>query len=403
MNPMSDSKPDAFADDQVPMDVLRQRAYNLRWATLPPGTIALTAADPDFPVAVAIRERIARYAMDGVFSYGPAEGLPEFRAACARYRRDERGMDSGPERILAVDSAAAGMRHIARLVLGPGDEAIVFDPVDFLFKASVEAAGATVRLLPVDPSTGRIALERLPELLTPRTRMLGVCNPHNPVGRVLAAGELHALGSFAVEHDLQILNDEIWSDIVHAPARFVSLPTLSDAFASRCWTVHGFSKTYGLAGLRIGYVECPDAAALDRLADDCLARTTMTGAATLSQVAATAALEEAGSWKAEWLAHLARQRDLGVELLRAMPGVAVRPPEGTYVLFPKVDCGGRALEDVCRILLEEHGVAVVPGAARWFGPGAEGHLRVVFSTSDAILREGLGRLGRGLASLGQGA
>ncbi|MFM7320168.1 MAG: pyridoxal phosphate-dependent aminotransferase [Armatimonadota bacterium] len=389
--------PHPFTDDQVPMDLLRQRAYNLRWATLPPGTIALTAADPDFPAAPAIRERIARYALDGVFSYGPAEGLPEFREACARYRVEKRGLATTPDQILAADSAAAGMRHIAHLLLRPGDEAIVFDPVDFLFKASVEAAGATVRLLPVDPRTGAYDFDRLPDLLSPRTRLIGVCNPHNPVGRVLSAAELETLGAFAVRHDLHILNDEIWSDIVYPGTQFVSLPALSPEIAERCWTVHGFSKTYGLAGLRIGYVECPNAGGRDRLAEDCLSGTTMTGATTLSQIAATAALEEAGEWADAWLAHLHRNRDLAVETLAGLPGVSVRPPEGTYVLFPRVSIGSSTAEDVCRRLLEEHGVAVVPGAARWFGPGAEGHLRIVSSTSEGILREGLARLARGLA------
>jgi len=399
MTPESMPTVNPFADDQVPMDLLRQRAYNLRWATLPEGTIALTAADPDYPVAPAVRDSIVRYAAGGVFSYGPAEGLPEFRDACARYRVEKRGLATTPDRILAVDSAAAGMRHIARMLLSPGDEAIVFDPVDFLFKASVEAAGGTVRLLPVDPETVEYDFDRLPELLGPRTRMIGVCNPHNPVGRVLTTSELHTIGEFAVRHDLQILNDEIWSDIVHAPARFVSLPSLSHAIAHRCWTVHGFSRTYGLAGLRIGYVECPDSAGCDRLADHCLARTTMTGAATVSQVAAVAALDEAGDWANAWFEHLRRQRDIAVELVSAMPGARVRSPEGTYVLFPKVSLGSISSEAACRRLLEEHRVAVVPGAAKWFGPGAAGHLRIVFSTSEGILREGLARLAHGLAEL----
>jgi aspartate/methionine/tyrosine aminotransferase len=390
---------DPFSDERVPLAALRRQAFNLRWATLPPDVIPLTAADPDFPVAPAVREAIARQAAEGLFSYGPAEGLPAFREACARFCSERRGCPTGPERILAVDSAAAGMGHVCRLLLQPGDEAIVFDPVDFLFQAAVEAAGGTVRRLPVDPLSGALALERLETLLSPRTRLLGVCNPLNPVGRVLRADELTTLAHFAIRHNLQILNDEIWADIIYPPARFLSLGSLDGAVAARCWTVQGFSKNYGLAGLRVGCVLAPDAAGCAALLRASRADTTMSGAATLSQIAAIAALEGASDWLTAWQAHLQRQRDRAVAELATMPGVAVLPPEGTYVLFPRVDHHGLAPEALVERLLQRQRVALVPGSPRWFGPGAAGHLRLVFSTSEGILREGLTRLRRGLEEL----
>jgi aspartate/methionine/tyrosine aminotransferase len=390
-----------FADDQVPMAALRRQAFNLRWATLPEDVIPLTAADPDFAVAPPVREAIARHAHEGLFSYGPAEGLPAFRQACARFCSEKRGMvgTEGSEQILAVDSAAAGMGHLCRLLLRPGEEAIIFDPVDFLFQAAVEAAGGSVVRLPVDPRSGELALERLEELVSPRTRLLGVCNPLNPVGRVLRSQELEVLAAFALKHDLAILNDEVWSDIVYPPATLVSLAALDSEVAARCWTVHGFSKNYGLAGLRVGYVHAPSAAACERLLQASLASTTMSGVATLSQIAAVAALEEGGVWLAGWLEHLQRQRDRAVAELANMPGVEVRSPEGTYVLFPRVNHHGLSAEALAERLLQRQRLAVVPGSPRWFGPGAAGHLRLVFSTSEAILTEGLARLRRGLEEL----
>jgi aspartate/methionine/tyrosine aminotransferase len=435
-----------FGDDQVPLAALRRQAFNLRWATLPEDVIPLTAADPDFAVAPAVREAIARQAAEGLFSYGPAGGLPAFRQACARFCRERRGMGGGAERILAVDGAAAGMLHVCRLLLRPGDEAIIFDPVDFLFQAAVEAAGASVLRLPVDPLSGRLELERLEALVTGRTRLLAVCNPLNPVGRVLRHDELMALATFAIRHDLAILNDEVWSDIVFAaepdgreitaekgrqtgeerateidavsgaepatqaaavaapqkPAvRFQSLAALAPEVAARCWTVHGFSKNYGLAGLRVGYVHCPDGASCERLLKASLADTTIHGVATLSQIAALAALEEGEAWLASWLAHLERQRNLAVAALATMPGTSVRSPEGTYVLFPRINHHGLSATALTERLLQRQRLALVPGAPRWFGPGAAGHLRLVFSTSEAILREGLGRLRRGLEELEQ--
>ncbi len=396
---MTAADPFPFAPDQVPLAALRRQAFNLRWAAQPEDVIPLTAADPDFAVAPVVREAIARQAAEGLFCYGPAEGLPAFRQACARFSAERRGVSAAPERILAVDGAAAGMRHVCALLLRPGDEAIVFDPVDFLFAAAVEAAGGRVRRLPVDPLSGALALERLEALITPRTRLLAVCNPLNPVGRVLRADELTALAELALRHNLQILNDEVWADIVFPPARLLSLPALGPEVAARCWSVQGFSKSHGLAGLRVGCVVAPDAAGCEALKQASLAHTTMAGVATLSQIAAVAAIEEAGPWLEAWLLHLQRQRDLAVAELSTMPGTRVRSPEGTYVLFPQVAHHGLSPEALTQRLLERQRVAVVPGAPRWFGPGAAGHLRLVLSTSEPILREGLARLRRGLEEL----
>ena len=381
-----------FSDQAVPMDALKERAYNLRWATLEKGTIALTAADPDFAVAPPIQKALKDYIDSGVFSYGPSEGLPEFRAACAETTARRKGFMCSPEQILAVDSAAAGMMHIARMTLGPGDEAIIFDPVDFLFKASVEAAGGKVKLLAVDPDSGQFDLDSLGKLLSPRTRLIGVCNPHNPVGRVLTRKELRVIGEFAVEHDLWILNDEIWSDIVYDRSSFTSLPSISPEIAARTFTVHGFSKTFGLAGLRIGFVIAPDAEGFERLIEISQARTTMTGASTLSQIAATAAYRECWDWADAFVDHLRDQRDLAHARLIGIPGLTCLKPEGTYVLFPSIKALGKPTEEIVQILLTEGKVAVVPGAARWFGPGAEGRLRIVLSTSRGILNEGLNRI-----------
>ena len=204
---------------------------------------------------------------------------------------------------------------------------------------------------------------------------------------------------FAVAHDLWILNDEIWSDIVYAPGTFTSLASVSSAIAARTITVHGFSKTFGLAGLRIGYVVAPSDTVFAALLEVSRAPTTMTGASTLSQVAATAAYEQCWPWAEAFVAHLAAQRDLAVERLRGIPGVRVRSPEGTYVLFPDVGALGVPATELAERLLTEGRVAVVPGAARWFGPGAEGHLRIVLSTSRGLLTEGLDRMERVLRAV----
>ena len=389
-----------FADERVDLPLLRQRAFNYnRWAVIPEGAICFTAADPDFPVAQEIRDALADYVQQGLFCYGPAEGLPEFRRAAARVMTERKGVPCPPEHILALDSAAAAMFVIARFALQPGDEALIFDPVDFLFRQSVEAAGGKVVLSPVDPRTGRFDLEALRARITPRTRLLGVCNPHNPLGRVLTPEELRAMGELAVEHKLWILNDEVWSDIVYAPHVHTNIASLSPEIAARTLTVQGFSKGFGLAGLRIGYIASPSAEVHEGVVRASHVRSTAVGASTLSQVAATAAYERAGPWLNAFLEHLRGSRDYAVERLRRMPGVTCRVPEATFVLFADVSALGRDSQALTEYLLREARVALVPGIPAIFGPGAHGHVRLCFSTSRGLLREGLDRIETALARL----
>lgn len=388
---------DWFRDGNVRMDLLRERAFNMRWAEQPEGVLCLTAADADFPVAPVITEALTEYVKSGVFSYGPAAGLPSFRRAVARMLVERRGVASHEDLIIAADSAASAMFVVARFALKPGDEAIIFDPVDFLFKASTEAAGGTAVLSPIDKQTGRLDIDGIRKLIGPKTRMLGLCNPHNPLGLVLAEKDLRALGEIAVEHGLWIMNDEIWSDIVFKPARFTSIAALSPEIAARTITLSGFSKNFGLSGLRIGYIAAPSAEVRERLLDVSAARTTAWGAATLSQVAAQAAYEHGWPFLEAFLGHLTKVRDYAAARLSAMPGIRCRPPAGTYLLFPDVSAYGLSSVEMAQYLLDEARVAIVPGAARWFGPGAEGHIRIAFPTSMGIVSEAMDRIEAALA------
>lgn len=397
---MLDSRPrppPSFDDDQIDRELLRQRAFNHRWAMVPDDVIPLTAADHDFPLAAPIRDAVTAYVARGPLSYGPPEGLPAYRAAVADVVRGRRGAPCTADGVLATDSAAAAMFLVARWALQPGDEAVVFDPVDYLFVASAEAAGATVVRCPLEPRTGRVDPDRLRSAITSRTRLIGVCNPHNPLGHVLDADELELLGRLAVDHGLWLLNDEVWADVVFPPAELISLPSIDDAVAARTITVGGFSKAFGLAGLRIGYVATSAPDVRDGLFDASMAASTATGAATLSQVAAQAAYEDAWDWFGHFLAHLRIVRDHAVSRLNAVDGVTCASPEATFVLFPDIRSFGQPSEKLAEHILEAGRLAVVPGSPRWFGPAAEGHLRVSFATSMAVVDEGLDRLERALA------
>jgi aminotransferase len=389
-----------FEDEAVNLTTLRARAFNFRWAVHDHGVIPLTAADPDFPIATEIRGAMQQYIADGYMSYGPAAGLPDFRAAVANHFTVKREIPCTPGHIMATNSAASAMYLVAQFALQPGDEAIIANPVDFLFERSVVAAGGVLRRFRLyEERNWSFDPEEIESLVTPKTKLLSICNPHNPLGRVWSREELTAMTDIALRHNLWIMSDEVWADIVYAPKQMVSVAALSPEVAARTFTVYGFSKGYGLAGLRLGVLGSPTPALNEQMLQLAHADETAYGVSNLSQVAGTAALETAASWLSRFLSHLTRQRNYAVWRLRQMNGVRCHVPEGCYVVFPDVSSLNMESTEIVERLRKEHAIAVVPGSPRFFGPAAAGHLRISFATSRAILSEGLDRLDKGLAAI----
>ncbi len=381
-----------FHSDAVNLPLLKQRAYNLRWAAVPEGIIPLTAADPDFPCADPIREAIARFAKEGYFSYGPAEGLSTFREALANHYQAVKQADYHPEYILPVDSAAFGIFLTCQSFLNPGDEAIIFDPVDFLFRYSIEAVHATAVPFAIPAGQKNVDFWELEKLITPKTKMICLCNPLNPTGKVFTAQELLKLAAVAEKYNLLILSDEIWSDIVFTPHRFTSIASLNETIKKRTITITGFSKSYGLAGLRIGAILVTDPDLYHKIFQTSLHQSTVHGSNVLGQLAATTALNECQDWLAQFIQHLQAMRDLCVSQLNSIEGFSCNAPQGCYVAFANIKGTGKSSAEIHQILMEKAKVAVVPGLKQWFGEGAEGYIRLSFATSEKILTEALLRI-----------
>lgn len=381
-----------FDPTLIDLPILRKRAYNLRWATVPEDVIPLTAADPDMPCAPQIAEAIARFARERYFCYGPPEGQPAFRESMAGYFREKRHIPASPASIFPVDSAAFGIYLTCKAFLAAGDEAIIFDPVDFLFRYSIEAVGARAIPLAIPPGDAPVDFDRLERLVTRRSRMICVCNPLNPTGKVFTREELVRFGELAVKHNLVILSDEVWSDITFPPNSYTSIASLGKEISDRTVTVTGFSKSHGLAGLRIGAVMATNREHYDLLLNASLHKATVHGANLLSQVAATAALDECEYWLGDFLRHLQRMRDRCVTRLNGMKGVSCVLPQGCYVAFPDITGTGMSSGEMQELLFNEARVAVVPGLPEWFGDGARGHIRISFATTEEILNTALDRI-----------
>jgi len=381
-----------FEDEQINLALLRRRAHNLRWATFPQGVIPLTAADPDFPSAPEIAEAISAFSKDRYFCYGSPEGMPEFKESMADFYQRKRNVPVAPAYTFPVDSAAFGIYLTCKAFLAKGEEAIIFDPVDFLFRYSVESVGGVAVPFQIPAGTSTVDFSQMERLITKRTRLICLCNPLNPTGKVFTRDELVELGKIACKHNLIILSDEIWSDIIFTPYSFTSVASVDQEVRNRTVTITGFSKSYGLAGLRIGAVMAHTESHFAMLMEASLHNSTIHGANVLSQVAATTALTKCEYWLDDFRNHLSDMRTMLVNELNTVPGYHCIAPEGCYVAFINVKESGKSSQEMQEFLLREAKVAVVPGLKKWFGEGAEGYIRMSFATSENILREALGRI-----------
>lgn len=381
-----------FEHTTINLDILKQRAYNLRWATVPEGVIPLTAADPDFPSAPEIAEAIIRFTKDRYLSYGPPAGLPEFKTSVAQFFNEKRNIPAAPEWLFPVDSAAFGIYLICKAFLKAGDEAIIFDPVDFLFRYSVETVGAQAVPFAIPANDLPIDFDRLEQLIGTKTKMICLCNPLNPTGKVFTRSELTRIGELAVKNNLIILSDEIWSDIVFTPHVFTSIASINEEIRKQTVTVTGYSKSYGLAGLRIGTVMASNEAHYQTLFKASLHTATIHGANVLSQVAVVAAVNECDYWLTGFVSHLQRMRDLIVSELNSINGVSCNAPQGCYVAFADIRGTNKSSAEIATLLFNEAKVSVVPGSKQWFGAGAEGYIRLSFATSAEIISEALKRI-----------
>jgi aspartate/methionine/tyrosine aminotransferase len=382
---------DFFSNDKVNIEALRKKAFNYRWATLPEDVIPLTAADPDFPVAKPITEAIAKYTEDGYFSYGPPEGMQDFKKAIQNWYRRRYHADVSSDFILPVNSAAFGLFTVAKMLLKPGDNAIIPNPVDFLFRKSIEHAGAEVRTALLDKTTACFDLDNLKELVDTNTKAIFICNPNNPLGKSIPKEHLNKLIVFAAEHDLWIVSDEIWADIDYDKS-VTSILSNDLVPYTKSIVVSGLSKNFGLAALRIGYVICPHEKSFEATLNSSGHLSTAFGLSPIAQAAGTAALNECEFWLDAFLDHLRKMRQFTFDFLEESKLFHCVQPNATYLVFPEFKTPVSNIETWLNQLKDEAKVALVPGGKNWFESASENHVRICYATSEKILKEAFDRM-----------
>ena len=379
-----------FTNENIKFDVLRQRAYNMRWAEQDTDVIPLTAADHDFPCAPEVVQALQDYIKEGYFTYTPHRGFPSFKQAIAKAMKERKNEDVNPDFVLPIDSAARGMKVIADAVLQPGDEVIVFDPVDFLFRTSMESAGAKVILFPTNLQSDCVSLEGLEDYITPKTKMLGFCNPHNPIGRVWTEEEMAKLVELCVKYNVYLLSDEIHGDF-GLTRKYTTAGKFTQIY-DKLVVYTAISKTFNLAGLGSSCMIIPNAELKQKIQDAYDSRW-MFGPSDLAFTAMEAAYTYGDQWVDEQCEYLKGSAEIVRKFVEEkMPEVKVTIHEGTFLMWLDMTCFGKTSDELTEIFAKEYGLAIGNGAH--YGKQADGYMRLNIGCARSILQKGLDQMAK---------
>ena len=356
--------------------------------------IHLEIGEPDFDTPRHIKEAAADALLEGGMThYTAATGIEPLREAIANDVRSRKGIDASPDRVVVTPGAKPIIFYAVLAAVESGDEVIYPDPGFPIYESMIRFAGGRPVAAPLrEDHEFRIDVDEVRSLVTDRTRMLILNSPHNPTGSVLTDDDLRALAEVAVERDLLVLADEIYSRLQYEgrPTSIATLPGMED----RTITLDGFSKTFAMTGWRLGYGIVPSSLCL---AFSRLVINSVSCTSAFSQVGAIAALNgsqaEADAMREEFRA----RRALIVDGLNALPEVSCVTPRGAFYAFPNISAYGLSSAQMADHLLTDAGVSCLAGTA--FGRHGEGYLRLSYANSRDNLARALELMEGSLARL----
>ncbi len=352
--------------------------------------------EPDFDTPVHIRDA-GKAALDkGMTRYTAVTGTPELKKAIAAHSAKIRGVPCDPAQVVVGVGAKHVLFNLALALYEPGDEVIIPAPYWVSYPEQVRLAGAEPVIVETTEEAGfRVSPEALEKALTKKTKAVILCTPSNPTGSAYSAEQLRALVEVMAKHDAWLIVDEIYSALVYDGFEATSALTLAaPEQRDRIIVVDGVSKTYAMTGWRIGWsiTPVPLAKSLDIVQSQ-----STTNPAAVSQAAAVAAIEGPQDAVETMRQRFETRRTRMVEALRAIPGVKCRMPEGAFYAFADFRAlyglptthakSGKIADDmdIAKFLLEEAGVAAVPGSAF----GAPGYMRFSYACSEETIDSGL--------------
>ena len=350
--------------------------------------IHLELGEPDFHPAAPVKEALKRALDEGKERYCPVLGVPALREAIAAYLNQTRNLNVSSANVVVAPGCKIALFMAMMALVDPGDEVLYPDPGFPGYESmTLGLGGIPVPFVLSERNHLQPDPDEIAAKITPRTKILITNSPGNPTGTVYTDAVQRRMAELAVKHDLLVLSDEIYARIIYG-ADYVSMMSYP-GMEERTLIIDGFSKSFAMTGWRLGYTVAP-ARIVPAL--DLMAVNSYTCVAEFSQYAAIEALKDTEGATPRMVAEFARRRERFVRDLNRVPGFRCLPPDGAFYAWVNISDTGVSAEEICRIMLEEAGVAAIPGAA--FGPGGREFVRFSFASSIATLNEAVERIQR---------
>jgi len=348
--------------------------------------VHLEIGQPDFITPANISEAAFKAMKDGHTGYGPSAGLLEFREVIAEHISETRGVEIHPDEVTVTPGAKPIIFFTILALVNEGDEVIYPNPGFPIYESVIDFIDAKAVPLPLREEVNfRFRIEDLEASISDRTKLLIINSPQNPTGGTLAKSDLEAIAELAIKHDFYVLTDEVYSRILYEGVHdsLISLPGMKE----RTILLEGHSKTYAMTGWRLGYGIAPTELA-DKITQLTINSNSCT--ATFTQFAGIEALTGPQDFVHEMVSEFRKRRDAIVDGLNAIAGVSCIKPLGAFYVFPNVSQLPLSCQDLSDYLLEDAGVAVLPGTA--FGKFGDGYLRLSYANSLENIQEALARM-----------
>ena len=352
-------------------------------------TINFGIGEPGFATGRNVIDATYAAMNNGATKYVSNAGLQPLREAIvAKYRR-EQGIECAPANVHVFNGATHALLMAMLCTMDPGDEILIPCPYYAAYIGMADVACVGIVDVPVyEKDRFHVKAENLEKCLTPKTKAILINSPSNPLGSVTPAEDLKQIAEFAVAHDLWVIADEPYEALLYDGAKHVCLGSFP-GMAERTVICNSVSKTYAMAGFRIGYCVAPEEMCMQMTR---VQSSMISSVAAPMQYAALEALTGPQDYVAEMVAEYDKRRKIMVEGLNRLKGFSCLAPEGAFYTFPNVTETGMNDRDLAFYLLENTGVVTVPGSA--FGKYGEGYLRVSYCTETEKIVEGLDRMAR---------
>ncbi|HMQ95034.1 MAG TPA: MalY/PatB family protein [Amaricoccus sp.] len=366
-----------------------------RYGISPEDGLAMWVADMEFRPPSAVNEALAAAVAHGVHGYFGDER--DYKAAITGWMARRHGWEVDPSAIATTHGIVAGLAICLRAFTEPGDGVILFTPVYHAFARIIGANRREVVESPLVLRDGRYGmdLDALSGALKGHERMVVLCSPHNPGGRVWDRDELRALADFCRDHDLLLVADEIHHDLIHPGNRHIPMPLAAPDCLDRLVMLTATTKAFNIAGTVTGNVIIPDASLRARFG--AAHRATGTSPNRFGMLMATAAYATGDAWIDALCAYLAGNAEVFGTGLDAIPGVRMMPMQGTYLSWVDFSGTGMATEEFTGRV--ERGARIAASHGPAFGTGGAGHLRFNLAMPRPRIREAVTRLQAAFADL----